>query len=73
MIIYYMVYALKQFIIPMTQDHYHVKQIINRLKLRNERTSKLEGITALGLLASIVECSKGRVMKKLPHEDLLHI
>ena len=56
-----------------SQDHYHVQQIINKMKLRNERTSKLEGITALGLLASIVECSKGRVMKKLPHEDLLHI
>ena len=37
------------------RDRYHAKQIINRLKLLNERTSKPEGIIALGLFASIVE------------------
>ena len=57
-----MVYAVKQFIRPITQYNYNVKQIINRLKLRNERTSKPEDIITLGLFTSIVERSKGRVM-----------
>ena len=44
-------------------DRYHVKQIINRLKLRNQRTSKTEGIIAPGIFTTIVERSKGRFMK----------
>ena len=44
------------------QYRFYVKQISNRLKLRNERTSKPEVIISLGLFANIVERSKGRVM-----------
>ena len=62
MLINLMVYASKQFIRPMTRDLYYAKQIINRLKLQNERTSKIEGIIALGLFTSKVERSKGHVM-----------
>ena len=65
-----MVYASIFFIIPITQDRYHVKQIINRPKLQNERTSKPEGIIALGLLKSIVERYKGKLMTNWLHEVL---
>ena len=54
--------CIKKSLSDPARDRYHVKQIINRLKFRNERTSKPEGIIALGLFASIVERSKGRVM-----------
>ena len=46
----------------LARDRYHVKQIINRLKLQNERMLKPEGIIDLGLFASIFKRLKGHVM-----------
>ena len=40
-------------------DLYYVKQIINRMKVRNQMTSKPEGMIAPGLFSSIVKRSKG--------------
>ena len=52
MLINSMVYASNHFIMPMTLDCYHAKQIINRLKLWNERKSEPEEMISLVLFVN---------------------